>query len=344
MPPGSRYDALLIVSFGGPEGPDDVIPFLENVTSGRNVPRARLDEVATRYLAVGGVSPINAANRALIAALERRFAEDGPALPIYFGNRNWHPLLETTLRRMVDDGIGRALAFVTAAYSSYSSCRQYLENIEAARARVGPDAPVVEKIRAFWNHPGFIETMAAHARQALRALPAGEDPGAVRVVYTAHSIPAEMAASCDYEAQLREAAALVNVRLPGPLAWDLAFQSRSGPPAQPWLGPDIVDHLTTLHDRGVRHVVVVPIGFVCDHMEVIYDLDTEAARAAADLGLGFARARTAGTAPSFVDAIRNLVLERTENRPPAFLGMLGPRAVPCRPGCCPPPARSTPHG
>ena len=334
------YDALVVVSFGGPEGPDDVMPFLENVTRGRNVPRARLEEVAHHYHTFGGVSPINAENRALIAALEQAFAARRIGLPIYWGNRNWHPYLGDTVRRMAGDGIGRALAFVTSAYSSYSSCRQYLDDIERARTAAGNRAPAIDKIRPFWNHPGFIDAMTQRALEALDEL--GRDAGAatVRVVFTAHSIPATMARSCDYESQLREAAELVAASLDASLPWDLVYQSRSGPPEQPWLGPDIVDHLGALHDAGVRHVVAVPIGFVSDHMEVVYDLDREAAAAAARLGMRFARARTAGSAPRFIETVCDLVLERLENRPPAWVGRLGPRPVPCAAACCPPPAVS----
>jgi ferrochelatase len=340
----ARYDALVLVSFGGPEGPDDVLPFLENVTRGRNVPRGRLDEVATHYRAFGGVSPINAQNRALITALERAFAARGIALPIYWGNRNWHPYLPDTVRTMAGDGVRRALAFVTSAYSSYSSCRQYLDDIERARAAVGERAPSIDKIRPFWNHPGFIDTMVERTREALAeqlAPEASADPATtLRIVFTAHSVPVAMARGCDYEGQLREAAELVAGRLDPPHRWDLAYQSRSGPPEQPWLGPDIVDHLAHLRAAGVDRVVAVPIGFVSDHMEVVHDLDVEAAAAAAHLGLRFTRARTAGTAPRFIEAVCDLVLERLESRPPAWIGRLGPRLVPCAAGCCPPPAIS----
>jgi ferrochelatase len=362
MPGGDdAYDALVVVSFGGPEGPEDVMPFLENVTRGRNVPRARLDEVAARYRAFGGVSPINAANRALVAALERRFAVRRIGLPVYWGNRNWHPFLTDTVRTMADHGVRRALAFVTSAYSSYSSCRQYLDDIERARAAAAGRAPAIERIRPFWNHPGFIDTMAEQTREALAELgePGGQraqdrasarrtgatppdrraaapDAATLRIVFTAHSIPAAMARSCDYECQLREAAELVAGRLEPPRRWDLAYQSRSGPPEQAWLGPDIVEHLGALRAAGVEHAVAVPIGFVADHMEVVYDLDVEAAAAAERLGIGFTRAHTAGTAPRFIETVCDLVLERLEGRPPAWVGRLGPRPVPCAAGCCPP--------
>jgi ferrochelatase len=332
------YDALLFVSFGGPEGPGDVMPFLDNVTRGRNVPAERLREVAQHYHAFGGKSPINAQNRALIAALERDFAAIDLRLRIYCGNRNWHPLLEDTVRRMAADGIRQALAFVTSAYSSYSSCRQYLEDIERARAAVGPTAPVIDKIRPFWNHPGFVGAVARCAQEAIDAGAAAASPEHVRILFTAHSIPRAMAENCDYEVQLRDAATLVAERLEPSHRWDLVFQSRSGPPGVPWLEPDILDRLAALPGEGVRHVVVIPIGFLCDHMEVAYDLDTEAAAAAGRLGLGFTRAMTPGTTPSFVQAVRDLVLERVEDRPPAAIGKLGPRITPCRPECCAPPA------
>jgi ferrochelatase len=333
--PPEPYDALLVVSFGGPEGLDDVLPFLENVTRGRGVPAKRLREVAEHYHAFGGVSPINRHNRALIAALERRFAADGPRLPIYWGNRNWHPFLAETVRRMAADGIRRALAFVTSAYSSYSGCRQYLEDIERARMAAGERAPLVEKIRAFWNHPGFITTVALRTAEAVASAGEDADGEAVRVVFTAHSLPVAAAARCDYEAQVREAATLVAERLDPPRRWEIAFQSRSGPPTEPWLEPDIVHRLAALRAEGVRAVVVVPIGFVTDHMEVVWDLDTEAAGEARALGLRFVRAATVGTAPEFVETVRDLVLERLHGRPPAWVGTLGPRIVPCAPGCCP---------
>jgi len=284
------------------------------------------------------VSPINAQNRALVAALERSFAARRIPLPVYWGNRNWHPHLSDTIRKMADDGVERALAFVTSAYSSYSSCRQYLDDIERARTAAGSRAPAIDKIRPFWNHPGFIDTMAQRTREAL-AEP-GEDPASLRIVFTAHSVPVTMARSCDYESQLREAAELVAGRLDPARRWDLAYQSRSGPAEQAWLGPDIVDHLEALREEGVGHVIAVPIGFVSDHMEVVYDLDFEAAAAAARLGIRFARARTAGTAPRFIETVCDLVLERVENRPPAWVGRLGPRPVPCAAGCCPPPGIS----
>jgi len=315
------YDALLLVSFGGPEGMEDVIPFLENVLRGRNVPRERMLQVAHHYELFGGVSPINQQNRNLIAALEKQLEQHGPRLPIYWGNRNWHPLLPDTLRRMADDGVRNALAFVTAAYSSYSSCRQYLQNISDAQATVGPDAPRVEKLRVFYNHPLFIEANVDHIRAALRQL---DDPASAHLVFTAHSIPESMAANCDYVSQLAHTGALI-ARALHVDNWQLVYQSRSGSPMQPWLGPDVSDHLKALRDEGVTNVVIAPIGFVSDHMEVVYDLDVEARRVADEIGMKMVRAQTAGTHPSFVRMIRELILERVRGEAPPNL---------CAPDCC----------
>ena len=333
----SNYDALIVVSFGGPEGRNDVIPFLENVLRGKNVPRQRMLAVAKHYELFGGVSPINAQNRRLIASLQQEFAANGPHLPIYFGNRNWHPLLPDTLRQMRDDGVRKALAFVTSAYSSYSGCRQYLENIEAARAGV-PDAPQVEKIRAFYNHPEFIRANVDQIETALAHFPEHQRE-LIHVVFTAHSIPQSMAASCDYASQLQETADLVFSALgygkAGPSGYSLAYQSRSGSPAQPWLEPDICDHLDTLKTAGIADVVVAPIGFVSDHIEVLYDLDREAQNVAKQLGINMRRARTAGSHPAFVKMVRELVLERMDQTVERrFMGTQGVRPDTCAPGCC----------
>src|SRR5258705_1509290 len=327
------YDAILVVSFGGPEGIDDVMPFLENVLRGRNVPRERMLGVAKHYELFGGVSPINGQNRILIAALQQELETKGPHLPIYFGNRNWHPLLADTLAKMRDDGVKKALAFVTSAYSSYSSCRQYLEDIERARASVGTDAPRVEKLRAFYNHPGFIEANVANIREALAEVPE-ERRIAAQLVFTAHSIPDSMAQRSDYEAQLRETSKLIAGAV-GREKWQLAFQSRSGSPAQPWLGPDVCDYLRDLHTAGSKDVVVAPIGFISDHLEIIYDLDTEAMALCRELGLNMIRAATAGTHPAFIEMIRELILERINPETPRrALGTKGPRESQCQPGCC----------
>lgn len=330
LPP---FDAVLLISFGGPEGPDDVIPFLENVTRGRGIPRERLAEVGRHYALFGGVSPLNAQCRALQAALRAALAADGPDLPVYWGNRNWHPLLADTLRQMGDDGIRRAVAICTAAYSSYSACRQYLEDIDRARAAVGERAPLVEKLPPFYNHPSFIETMAAHTRAALARLDL--PPARRRLVFTAHSLPTAMAATCDYEAELREAAALVAERAaPDAPAHDLVFQSRSGPPMQPWLEPDVCDHLRALRRAGIDGVALVPVGFVADHMEVRYDLDVQARAVADEIGLRLERAPAAGVAPTFVAGLRELIADHLAGRAPRTLGSRGPRPFPCRPGCC----------
>ena len=327
------YDAILIVSFGGPEGPDDVMPFLENVLRGRHVPHERMLGVAKHYELFGGVSPINGQNRKLIAALQRELDSKGPQLPIYFGNRNWHPLLADTLAKMRDDGVKRALAFVTSAYSSYSSCRQYLEDIERARALIGQGAPRVEKLRAFYNHPGFIEANVANIKEALAQIPE-ERREVTQLVFTAHSIPESMAQNCDYEAQLQETSKIVAEAV-GNRNWRLVFQSRSGSPEQLWLGPDVCDYLRELHETGTTDVVVAPVGFVSDHMEVIYDLDTEAAALCRELGLNMIRVATAGTHPAFIEMIRELILERIDpDAPRRSLGTSGVRSDVCFAGCC----------
>jgi len=328
------YDAILVVSFGGPEKPDDVMPFLQNVLEGKNVPQERMLEVAKHYYQFGGRSPINEQNRRLIAALENELAEHGPRLPIYWGNRNWHPMLIETMGRMKADGVKRALAFVTSAYSSYSSCRQYRENIAGASEAVGPGAPVVDKIRAFHNHPGFVEVVTEHVRQALEKIPL-ERRDAAQLIYTAHSIPSMMAAGCDYQAQLMETGRLVAERL-GRTNWRLVFQSRSGPATQPWLEPDILDCLCGLGSQGVPvDVVIAPIGFVSDHMEILFDLDTQARQLCEEVGINMVRAETVGTHPRFIKMIRELICERMdETQPRLALGTMGPRPDLCAPDCC----------
>ncbi|MDQ5844601.1 MAG: ferrochelatase [Acidobacteriota bacterium] len=331
--PHSTYDAVLLVSFGGPEGMNDVIPFLENVLRGRNVPRERMLGVAKHYETFGGVSPINEQNRQLIAALTQELETNRPQLPIYFGNRNWHPLLADTLRQMRDDGIKNALAFVTSPYSSYSSCRQYLENISAAREAVGPDAPHVDKIRAFYNHPDFIQANVEQIRVAIESFPESQR-AALHLVFTAHSIPESMAQTCDYETQLQETSRLIADEL-GVENWRLTFQSRSGSPTQPWLGPDVCEYLKELKTFGVNDVVVAPIGFISDHMEVIYDLDLEARQLCEAIGMNLRRAATVGTHPLFVKMIRELILERLDpTRERRFVGTGGPRPDECHAECC----------
>jgi protoporphyrin/coproporphyrin ferrochelatase len=345
------YDAFLLLSFGGPEGPDDVLPFLENVTRGRGVPAQRLAEVAGHYHARGGVSPINGQCGDLLKAVGAAFAAGGIDLPLYWGNRNWHPFIEDTVRQMRADGVERAVAFVTSAYSSYSACRQYLDDIDRAVAAVGAGAPRIDKIRPYFNHPGFIEPFAASAEAALAGLPAEAQAGA-RLVFTAHSVPLGMAAASGsvsegtavpgavggrYAAELREASRLISERVRGgSLPFDLVFQSRSGPPSVPWLEPDVNDHLAalakgTLPDGALlpggppSGVVAVPVGFVSDHMEVVHDLDVEAAGTAASLGLPFARAKAPGPAPGFAEMVRELVAERVSAAEPRALGRFGPR-------------------
>jgi ferrochelatase len=337
------YDALLVVSFGGPEGPDEVLPFLENVLRGKNVPRQRMLEVAEHYQHFGGVSPLNAQNRQLIAALRTELDTHGLRLPIYWGNRNWHPLLPDTLAQMAADGVRRALAYVTSAFSSYSGCRQYLENIADAQRTVGPGAPQVDKLRPFFNHPGFIEAMVERTAAAMARVPAARR-AAAELLFSAHSIPLSMANTSAYVAQLEESARLVCERLGRP-KWQLVYQSRSGPPAQPWLEPDIGDALRSLATTGTRDAVVVPIGFLSDHLEVLYDLDTEARAIAEQLGINLVRAETVGQHPRFVAMIRELIEERlsgTAERP--ALGVLGPCPNVCPADCCPRPAAGQPRG
>ena len=333
-----NYDAVLLVSFGGPDGPDDVMPFLENVLRGRNVPANRMLEVAEHYHHFGGRSPINAQNLALLAALRKELADHGPALPVYWGNRNWHPLLTDTIREMADAGIRRVAAFVTSAYSSYSGCRQYRENLQAACAPLGDRAPRIDKLRVFFNHPGFIGPMADNLVRSLSAFHLADRPTAP-VMFTAHSIPVSMADSCRYVAQLREASRLVAAAA-GVSEWELVYQSRSGPPGQPWLEPDICDRIRSLHAAGGDRVVVVPIGFISDHMEVLYDLDTEAADLCRSLGMRMERVATVGTAPAFVSMIRDLVAERHGNSAErSAIGAMPASHDVCPLDCCPAPQR-----
>jgi ferrochelatase len=299
----SRYDALLVVSFGGPEKREDVIPFLENVLRGRNVPRERLLEVAEHYYHFDGRSPINDQNRVLIAELRQRIP-----LPIYWGNRNWYPLLTDTVRQMYEHGIQRALAYVTSAFGSYSGCRQYSENIAAALGDCGQGALVIDKIRPFSTNGRFIEAMADRVRDAYQEVPHGH------LVFTAHSIPVSMSQTSPYVAELEQACGAVAAAV-GRIGWKLVFQSRSGPPAQPWLGPDICDYLR----EDKRDVVIAPIGFLSDHMEVIYDLDVVARQVADELGIRIVRARTVENHPAMIE----MVAEMLEQEHPA-----------CASGCC----------
>ncbi|MGH9915439.1 MAG: ferrochelatase [Pyrinomonadaceae bacterium] len=337
-----KYDAILFLSFGGPEGMSEVLPFLENVLRGRNVPPERMKAVARHYELFGGVSPINEQNRQLITALKTLLEEQGPHLPVYFGNRNWHPLLADTLRRMREDGIRNALAFVTSAYSSYSGCRQYREDIARALEEVGDGAPKIDKLRVFYNHPGFIAPNIENLSSSLSKI-SPERHRTTEIAFTAHSIPLSMAAGCSYKEQLEETCRLIiaGVFIAGVsdaakhLRWNLVFQSRSGPPTQPWLEPDIYDHLVHLKESGTTDVVVAPIGFISDHMEVLYDLDVRARQQSEEMGLNMERMATVGAHPKFVRMIRDLIIERTSEHPlRLFLGGRGPNHDVCSQSCC----------
>lgn len=327
------YDAVLVMSFGGPEGIDEVMPFLENVTRGRNIPRPRLEQVAEHYYAFGGVSPINAQNRALIEALRADLDANGLGhLPVYFGNRNWHPLIEDTVRQMRDDGVKRAIAFFTSGFSCYSGCRQYREDIIRACEAVD-GAPEFDKIRVFYNHPGFIAPMIEKTRAALDGLPQDLRAGA-RLVFTAHSIPMGMAKGSAYERQLSESARLIAEGV-GVAEHVLVYQSRSGAPHQPWLEPDVCDYLRQVRADGALAAVIVPVGFISDHMEVLYDLDHEAHDVAAEIGLALVRAETVGTHPRFVQMIRELIVERMTAAPVRLaVGQYAANHDVCPVGCC----------
>jgi protoporphyrin/coproporphyrin ferrochelatase len=343
------YDALLLVSFGGPEKPDDVLPFLENVTRGRNVPRERLAEVGRHYHGFGGRSPINDQNRALLAALREDLAGAGIGLPVYWGNRNWYPLLADALREMAADGVTRAACFITSAYASYSGCRQYRENLAAAAAEV-PEAPRLDRLRHYFNHSGFVEPVVDATLAALAELPDGTREEA-HLAFVTHSIPDPMNDSSGpdggwYLRQHDAAAAVVVERVRQETGHrfphDLVFCSRSGPPSVPWLEPDVNDHLERLAKRGASGVVMVPIGFVSDHMEVAYDLDTEALTTAGDLGLPAVRASTPGIDPRFVAMVRDLLVERAaaeRGEAPVrdHVGGLAPSWDRCAASCCPNP-------
>ncbi|MCQ0024956.1 ferrochelatase [Streptomyces somaliensis DSM 40738] len=354
------YDALLLLSFGGPEGPEDVVPFLENVTRGRGIPRERLEEVGRHYFLFGGVSPINGQCRELLAALRADFAAAGLDLPVYWGNRNWTPYLTDTLRRMVRDGRRRIAVLATSAYASYSGCRQYRENLaDALAALEAEDLPLprVDKLRHYFNHPGFVEPVVEGVLRSLAELDEAVRPGA-HLAFTTHSIPTSAADTSGpaeghgdggaYVRQHLDAARLVadavRERTGVEHPWRLVYQSRSGPPHVPWLEPDVCDHLEELHRAGAPAVVMVPVGFVSDHMEVLYDLDTEATAKAAELGLPVRRSATVGADPRFAAAVRDLLLERAavERGAPVercALGGLGPSHDLCPAGCCPARAR-----
>jgi len=325
------YDAVLVVSFGGPEGPDDVMPFLDNVLAGLKLPPPAVRGIARRYARFGGVSPINAHTRELITALETELAAHDINLPVYWGNRNWHPFLTDTFAQMRDDGITRAIAYVTSTFGSYSGCRRYREDLHAATASV-ERAPIIDKLRNGYNHPGFIEAMAKRVRDAFNAVPA-ERRDAAPLVFTAHSLPVSMARHAPYEAQLEEAARLVAEAL-GRTQWEFAYQSNNASYGEPWLEPRIEDVLTEKGRQGMTDVVVAPIGFVCDHMEVVLDLDVEAKEAATGAGINLVRAATVGSHASYVAMIRELIEERTTGAKQRALGQFGPSHDFCPADCC----------
>ena len=329
----SDIDAVLLVSFGGPEGPDDVMPFLERVTAGRGIPPERLAEVGAHYAHFGGVSPINEQCRTIHEALQSELDSAGYSLPVYWGNRNWHPLLDDTIAQMASDGVRHAVALVTSAYSSYSSCRQYIEDLDRAKSAAGVEALLIDKIRPYFDHPGFVEPFIRSTQDALGRL-ASNDPSPL--VFTAHSIPVAMADSCDYEAQLRATMDLVATAVSPESTCHLVWQSRSGSPSVPWLEPDINDHLRWLAAQGYQRAVVIPVGFISDHVEVLWDLDHQAASTADELGLHIERAATPATAPDpeFIAMARELIEERLGHLSPRALSALPARPRDCVPGCC----------
>jgi len=329
---GHDYDAILVVSFGGPEGPDDVMPFLDNVLRGLKIPLAAKERIAKRYEHFGGVSPINADTRAFIAALENELRAHGIDLPVYWGNRNWHPLLPDTVARMQADGIKRAIAHVTSAFGSYSGCRKYREDLYEATAALD-HPPVIDKLRLGFNHPRFIVAVIEQAAAALATLPAQRQTDAT-LLFTAHSLPVSMAEHCSYQAQLHEACELVAEGLARE-RWELVYQSNNASYGEPWLEPDIGEALRQLGKAGVADVVVVPIGFVCDHMEVVLDLDVEARAVAEEAGVNMVRAETVGAHPTYVAMVRELIEERLSpdaERP--SVGVLGPSHDLCTADCC----------
>ncbi len=316
--PRSDIEAVVLISFGGPQGPDDVLPFLERVTAKKGIPRGRLEEVGSHYAHFGGVSPINEQCRVICQQLQAALDEDGYELKVYWGNRNWHPLLEDTVSQMSKDGVRHAVAFVTSAYSSFSGCRQYLQDIAKSQAAVGADAPQIDKLRPYFDHPLFVGPFIRATREAIDRLNPTEPPP---LIFTAHSIPTTMAQTCDYQSQLLATMQLV-ADAAAPLSpHQLVWQSRSGPPSVPWLEPDINDHLRALAAAGHRDAVIIPVGFVSDHIEVLWDLDHEAAQTAKEVGITIERAITPGTKPDpdFIALAKELIEER--------LGIVQPRAL-----------------
>jgi protoporphyrin/coproporphyrin ferrochelatase len=343
----AAYDALLLVSFGGPEGRDDVVPFLRNVTRGRDIPDERLRVVGQHYFHFDGVSPINAQNRSLLAAIEHAGRGRGMDLPVYWGNRNWDPTLGEVVAQMSADGVGRALAFFTSAFSSYSGCRQYRENLADALSGADAGHLLIDRIGPYWNHAGFLEPFVDATVAAVGEIP---EPlrRAARLLFSTHSLPLQLAETSGahggaYVAEHRRAAGWVaeqvRERTGVDRAWELVFQSRSGAPHQPWLEPDVGDRAVELHAAGVPAVVVVPLGFVSDHMEVRWDLDVQARQQAEAVGLAYSRAATPGCDPRFVDMVLALVQERLDDVPVDQRVRVLPPAAPdrCAPGCCPNP-------
>ncbi|TGD90454.1 ferrochelatase [Mycolicibacterium sp. CH28] len=327
MPPATAFDALLVLSFGGPEGPDQVMPFLENVTRGRGIPPERLASVAEHYLHFGGVSPINGINRALIEQIRVELAERGEQLPVYFGNRNWHPFVEDTVAAMKSDGVRRAAVFSTSAWGGYSGCAQYQEDIARARGAVGEGAPELVKLRQFFDHPLLVNMFADGIAAAAATLPESVR-GQARLVFTAHSIPLRAADRCGadlYARQVRYAASLV-AAVAGYDDYDVVWQSRSGPPQVPWLEPDVGDHLSVLAQSGTAAVLVCPLGFVADHIEVVWDLDNELSKQAEELGIALARVSTPDAQPRFAQLVLELVEDAGTGRQPARV--LGSQPVP----------------
>ncbi|MEJ7594476.1 MAG: ferrochelatase [Planctomycetaceae bacterium] len=337
--PVTQYDAILVLSFGGPEKREDVLPFLENVLRGKPVPRERLLEVAEHYYHFGGISPINEQCRRLIAALRQELDAHEIRLPIYWGNRNWTPYLNDTLIQMKRDGVSRALTYVTSGFSCYSGCRQYRENIAAALEQPEAAGLQIDKLRVFYNHPDFIAVLTEQVGKALATFSA-DARNAVHVAFTAHSIPLSMSSTSDYEKQLRESCRLVAELLEIPESrWKLVYQSRSGRPQDPWLEPDILDHLRETKSTGIDKVVISPIGFLSDHMEVLYDLDDEARRFCSEHAIQMVRAGTPGNHPQFVRMIRKLIQERLLGTPRECVGHFPANHDVCLMDCCPAPAR-----
>lgn len=326
----TEFDCILFTSFGGPEAPEDVEPFLRNVANGRDIPAERLEEVQAQYGLFGGVSPINQQNRDLIAALGKELRSRNIDLPIYFGNRNWEPYISDAFHNLYDDGKRRVLALVTSAFGSYSGCRQYQEDLDLGVKKIGADDLFVDKVRLFWNHPGFFEAMVQRLKSSFSDID-DNSLQETRIAFTAHSVPTAWGETNPYQWQLTEFASRLADAAAPDMHWDLVFQSRSGPPSVPWLEPDIVDHLDSLSSQGVKSVIIAPIGFVSDHMEVMFDLDTEATDHARTLGMKVTRTPTVGVHPLFVSGLCQLIEEKLTGHSP--LVAFGEPWV-CQPGCC----------